>query len=162
MKDILKIPEKITHVIYIAANIPAHGATMMSGLPFALRVLNIIAIRKMIKKDSLPYAKIEKTLRSKFCNTCDEETIRFILTHELQSEPLCVLTAKMDWSDYPQIPQTYIVLTKDNTIAVERQKQMAGNLGITDFLEIDAGHMVMLSHPAILVDTLNDFAGTFA
>ena len=153
-----RISEKIIQVVYIAANIPPHGSTMMSGLPLPLRLLNIVAVRKMIKRDSMPYVKIEKTLRDKFCNTCDEDAIQFVLSHDLQSEPLCVLSAKMDWTDFPGVPQTYVLLGSDRTISVERQREMAGHLGITDFREIDAGHMVMLSHPSELTGLLNGIA----
>ena len=153
------IPDKIKHIIYIAANIPKHNATMMDGLPFLLKLLNIIAVRKMIKKDSIPYKKIEKTVREKFCNTCDEETIKYVLEHELLSEPLCVLSERMDWTAFPTIPQTYITLLNDHTLSIDKQKNMAGNLNITDIKTIESDHMVMVSHPEELATIMNSIAG---
>lgn len=151
-------PERIRHILYIAANIPRHDATLVDGLPFLIKWLNIIAVRTMIKNDAIPYTKVEKTVRRKFCNTCDEPTIQYVLKQELRSEPLCVVTEKMDWTNFPPIPQTYIVLTHDHTLSVEKQTLMASHLQITDLKEIASDHMVMLSHPGELAAMMNTLA----
>ncbi|MBN2737986.1 MAG: alpha/beta hydrolase [Spirochaetales bacterium] len=151
------LKDKVKHVIYVAANIPKHGQTMIDSLPFLLRLINIIAIKKMIKKDSIPYKNMEKIIREKFCNTCTEEIIKNILQKEMKSEPLCAISEKMDWSSYAESKQTYFLLTKDNTLSIDRQKQMANNLNIQDFIEIDSDHLVMLSHPNEFASAVNKF-----
>lgn len=155
------IPEKIKHAIYVAANIPKQGKTAVDSLPLLIKFLNIAAIKKMVKINSVPLVKISNVMRDKFCNTCDEETIAHVLKQEMLSEPLCVLKEKMDWTNYPEINRTYIVLLQDHTLSVKGQKQMAANLKINDLRAIESDHMVMLSHPDQFVKILNEIAGKY-
>jgi len=149
------IPEKIVRVIYVAANIPKHDHTMIDSLPFFVRIINILAIRKMIKKDSMPYSRIEKVIREKFCNDSDEAVIQNMISRKMNAEPICAITEKMNWDGFPKLNQTYMILLKDRTLTVKRQKYMASNLNIDHFVEIESDHMVMLSHPIEFAAAIN-------
>jgi len=148
---------KVRRAVYVAANLPGHGRTMIDSLPPLIRLINVIALRRMIRKDAIPYRQIEKMTREKFCNTCTEETIGEVLSKEMRSEPLCAITEKMNWDGLSGIMQTYMILTKDNTLSVARQRQMAANLSVTDFIEIESDHLVMFSHPAEFAAAVNGF-----
>jgi pimeloyl-ACP methyl ester carboxylesterase len=139
--------ERAAGAIYVAANLPAHGRTMIDSLPWAVKLINVLAIRRMIRADRRPYAPMEKTIRQKFCNDSPTSVIEYVLSQEMRSEPLCAITEKMDWSGYRVGSQAYFALTRDGTLGVERQRAMAGNLGIEAIVEIASDHMVMLSHP---------------
>ena len=152
------LKERVVHVVYVAANLPAHGKTMLDSLPWMVRMMNLIAIRKMVKRDSMPYKRVEKIVREKFCNDSAEDVIALMLSKQMRSEPLCAITERMDWEGFPDVPQTYFVLTRDQTGTVERQKTMAGNLKIKNLVEIASDHMVMLSHPEEFVRELNVIA----
>jgi pimeloyl-ACP methyl ester carboxylesterase len=147
--------ERAGRVVFVAANLPPQGRTMIDSLPPAVRLINILAIRRMIKKDSMPMAKLEKVIRERFCNDSPESVIRYVLSQEMRSEPLCAITEKMDWSGYRELPRSYFLLTKDGTLTVQRQREMAGNLNIEDIVEIEGDHMVMLSHPAEFAKAIN-------
>jgi pimeloyl-ACP methyl ester carboxylesterase len=149
------LKDKVRHVVYVAANIPAHQATMIDSLPFLVRLINIIAIKKMIKKEAIPYKNIEKVIRERFCNTCTEELIQDILQKQMKSEPICAIIEKMDWSHYSEMNQTYLMLTEDKTLSLDRQKQMAANLNIKNFIQIESDHLVMLSHPNEFAAAIN-------
>jgi pimeloyl-ACP methyl ester carboxylesterase len=149
------IPEKIHHVVYISANIPKNHETVIDAVPFLLRALNRKIIRSQVKRESTPAKKAEKIIRKHFCNTCPEDIIRYVLAQDLLSEPLCVAFEKINWDNFPDIKQTYVILLKDTSMSVAKQKQMMSHLVVTDSVEIDSDHMVMLSHPRELAQVLN-------
>lgn len=99
-------------------------------------------------------------IRKIFCNTCDDATIDYVLKQQLLSEPLCLAFEKVNWDNFPQIPQQYIILTKDKTQSVEQQKQMMKNLEITDYVSINSDYMVMLSQQEKLAKIVNEFQST--
>jgi pimeloyl-ACP methyl ester carboxylesterase len=150
-----KIPLRIKHIIFIAANIPSQGSTVLSGLPFFIRWINRYAIRSQIKKDSIPMSKLEKVIRKRYFNGAAEEIIQYALKQELFPEPPCVIDQKMDWIGFPNIGMTYVVLSDDRTGKPELQYKMGKNLNITDFQVIESCHMVMLHKPKELADILN-------
>ena len=96
-----------------------------------------------------------------FCNTCSEEDIAYILEQDFQPEPVCVVTEKMDWSNYPDIHKTYVICTLDKTLQERHQEMLAGNLKIDNIYRIASDHMVMMSHPEELADVLNQAAKSF-
>lgn len=153
------IPERIIHIVYIAAGIPENGKSAIGSLPLPLRLLNKIAISSQVKRDFTPAKKSEKTIRKMFCNTCSEESIKYVLKQNLLSEPLCLAFEKNNWDGFPGVEQTYIILTKDKTISVGGQKKMMRHLSISNFIEIDSCHMVMLSHAEELARAINDIIG---
>jgi pimeloyl-ACP methyl ester carboxylesterase len=152
-------PDRVERVVYLSANIPRSGQSAVSGLPFLLRKLNERAIKSMVGRDSTPMARMEKILRSRFCNASDEEVVRYILGQQMLSEPIAAAFEKVDWSGFPAVPQTYVVLTEDKTLKAAKLRAMAANLGIADIREIAGDHMVMLSRPRELAELLNGLAG---
>jgi pimeloyl-ACP methyl ester carboxylesterase len=150
-----KIPEKIHHIVYLSASIPRDNESALDSLPLLIKILNIVVIRSQVAYDTTPAKKIEKIIRSKFCNTCTEETIQYILKQNLFSEPLAVAFEKNHWSNFPQVKQTYVILTKDKTHSIKNQKEMMSHMNITSSFEIESDHMVMLSKPKELAEILN-------
>jgi len=78
-----------------------------------------------------------------------------VLAQDLLSEPLCAAFEKINWDNFPDIKQTYVILLKDTSMSVAKQKQMMSHLTVTNSVEIDSDHMVMLSHPRELAEVLN-------
>ncbi len=152
------IAQRVKHIVFVAGNIPAHGESAVSGLPFLLRRLNIAAIKSQIKHDSIPMSKIEKTIRKTFMNGAPEETVQYVMRQNLLPEPLCVLNGRVDWGGFPKVGMTYVALTGDNTLGADKQRAMGNNLGIEDFREIGSCHMVTLVKPKELASILNSVA----
>jgi pimeloyl-ACP methyl ester carboxylesterase len=154
-------PEKTASVVYVSANIPRNHTTTLDALPFLLKHLNKTAIKKQVEVDSTPMAKHAAMVKKYFCNTCDGRTIDFMLSHQMFSEPLCVAFEPFNYDDFPSIPQTFIMLTKDKTQNEKRQLGMMKNLGVTEVKKIESDHMVMLSKPEELAGILNAEIGKF-
>lgn len=157
-----KTNKRIRHIVLIAANVPADGMTPADALPEEVRAKNIEAVKAQAAYDFIPMKALEQTMRTVFCNTCSEEDIGYVLDQQLQPEPACVLTARMDWNGYPDIGKTFIVCTEDRTLPESGQEMMAANLGISDIRKIASDHMVMVSHPQELAHELNRVMSRYA
>ena len=90
-----------------------------------------------------------------FGNQCTPEQMAYVLRQDYFPEPVCVLTEKMDWTDYPDLGKTYIVCTNDKTLTEKQQEYLASNLTISDLRRIAADHLVMISCPDLLAHELN-------
>lgn len=156
-----KKSKKIVHVVFIAANLPKNGNTALDIFPNEIKEKNIAAVKKQAEFDDLPVLSMEAMFRNYFCNTCTPEEVDYVLSQKFFPEPVCVLTEKMDWSDYPAIGKTYIICAKDKTLAVEQQVHLAGSLEISDLRRIDSDHLVMISHPKELANELNQIGALY-
>ena len=54
------------------------------------------------------------------------------------------------------IPVTYIRTGRDQTLPPEQQDAAIAAVGTPEVIDIDSGHMVMISQPELLGATLND------
>lgn len=149
-----QIPEKIAHIIYIAANIPKNGTAAIDTLPLEQRAEIEIGIRMTVDYDYIPHKAMEERMRTLFCNTCSEEIIEYVLEQNFSSEPLNLLFEKVSWDGFPDLPQTYIRLLKDRTVSPELQTEIMKHLNVQDSVEIESDHLVMLSHPKELGEVL--------
>lgn len=57
------------------------------------------------------------------------------------------------------LPRSWICTLRDQIIPPERQRRFADNVGDCPVLDLDAGHMCMVSEPAALAGMLSDLAG---
>jgi pimeloyl-ACP methyl ester carboxylesterase len=61
--------------------------------------------------------------------------------------------AKVDIPAWKNKPSWYVVALKDETINTEQERFMAKRMGAT-IVEVDSGHVPMLSHPDAVVDLI--------
>jgi pimeloyl-ACP methyl ester carboxylesterase len=151
------IPEKVKAIIYISASIPKNHQSAIDSIPLILRVINKRAIENQVKVEMTSMQNKKKMIKKYFCNASDDETLNYVLSHDLLSEPLCLAFEKYNFDNYPSIRQAYIVLTDDMTHTIKHQKEMMDNWGIREYYEIAADHLVMLSKPEDTAKVLNKF-----
>jgi pimeloyl-ACP methyl ester carboxylesterase len=90
-----------------------------------------------------------------FCNDMSDEQRDFALSL-LVPESMKVISEPMDLAGLDLgIPTTYVRLLQDASLTVETQDRMANNAGADEIIDIDAGHMVMISSPEKLAAVLN-------
>jgi thioesterase domain-containing protein len=154
-----EIPDRIVAVVYVSANLPKNHETTLDALPWALKLMNRMAIKAQVKNESQSMKKNENMIRKMFCNLSDEATIKYILEQKVLSEPLCLAFEKYNYDAFPEIRQVYIKLTRDKTQSVRQQDIMIGNMSIGMVKEIESDHMVMLSHAEELAKVLNEEMG---
>jgi hypothetical protein len=156
--EIGKRNPKVKHIVFLAANIPAHGGTCLDSFTDEIRNKNIQGIRLQAKEDVIPMKTLEAQFRNYFCNMTQEEDISYLLKQNFQTEPVCVLTHQVNWIEYPPIEKTYIICSEDKTLTVENQEVFASHMKITDIHLINSDHMIMISHSEQLAYKLNQIA----
>ncbi len=57
------------------------------------------------------------------------------------------------------MPRSWICTSRDLIIPAEKQRRFADNVGHCPVLELDAGHMCMVTQPSVLAAMLNELAG---
>ncbi len=146
---------KVKHVVFVAANIPRSGATALDVFPDEVRDRNIAAVTTQAEHDAIPLKALEGMFVPVFCNTCTPEQTQYVLSQSFFPEPVCAVTTRMNWDDYPPIGLSYVVCQRDKTLTVDQQYHLAAHLGIRHLPEIDSGHLPMISHKEELARILN-------
>jgi pimeloyl-ACP methyl ester carboxylesterase len=91
-------------------------------------------------------------------NDLDDEQTEWMLAHSLP-EAGRVYEEPCDLSGLAHpIPRTWIRLTQDHAGTVDMQDGFIANLGGAEVIDLDCGHMAMISQPAALAGILDDIA----
>jgi hypothetical protein len=73
----------------------------------------------------------------------------------MTSEVMGVLGAPMELAGIGSVPRTYVRLLQDRSLTLETQDRMIANLEPCDVVDLDAGHMAMITQPEALAALLN-------
>lgn len=149
------LPEVIGRLVFVSSNVPAHGQSCLDTLDTALAD----GVRANIAGNGGVSPVLEREMSvGLYGNDLDEEQLAWMLAHSLP-EAGRVLLDPCDLSGlaYP-IPRTWIRLTRDQAGTVEMQNQFIANLGGADVIDLDSGHMAMISQPAALAAILDEVA----
>jgi hypothetical protein len=91
-------------------------------------------------------------------NDLDDDQLSWMLAHSLP-EAGRVLLDPCDLSGLAHpIPRTWIRLTRDQAGTLEMQDRFISNLGGAEVIDLEAGHMAMISQPAALAAILDGIA----
>ncbi len=130
-------PDRIRRLVYLDAFVPEHGQCL------ADIVDDVIADETAWLRPPPPLSR---------WGISDAELIDAIAPR-LTPQPLSTRNDKVDLTAMPQLPKTYISLTRNQkphfVRTVERLRASGADW---DFVDLDAGHLVMLENPALLTD----------
>ncbi|HTZ91337.1 MAG TPA: hypothetical protein VMB74_02975, partial [Streptosporangiaceae bacterium] len=146
------IPDRIRHVVLVSAVVP----------PDRSRVLDQIdpAVRELVEQSIVGgiYRQTRAGAAAMLCNDMDEATASSALDR-LSDDSAALLSEPVDLGGYRrQIPLTYVHLTRDNVYVEELQQRSIALLG-ADVIDLDTGHMAMISAPERLAAILNAIHG---
>jgi pimeloyl-ACP methyl ester carboxylesterase len=154
----IKAPERVRHMVFVSANVPPEGGTVLDVLPISL--VGFITWQLGPK-----YRLFWWWQRRTLCNDCDDQTWAFTKKHydvtwntlysfsSIPSERERVTRKGLS----PSIPRTYIKLLRDNALPPKWQDKAAANIG-AQVVTLDSGHMAPLTHPTELAAILNSIA----
>jgi pimeloyl-ACP methyl ester carboxylesterase len=158
-----RIPERVTHLVFVSASIPPEGGSVVDTLvPELLEVLDD-AITRSAAADVGNATLDQAMARYMFCNDMDAEQTRFV-TDRLCAESTTLIAEPVSRVGIPRdIPKTYVRLSRDQAMPPDRQVTMIANLeaspgGHVAVVELDSGHDAMVSHPPELAAVLNRIA----
>jgi pimeloyl-ACP methyl ester carboxylesterase len=142
------VPDRIRHVVLVSAVVPPDGS----------RVLDQIDpdVREMVEQSIAGgiYRQAREGAAAMLCNDMDEETAAAAL-NRLADDSAALLSEPVDLSGYDRpIPRTYVHLTRDRCYVEELQQRSIALLG-ADVVDLDTGHMAMISAPERLGAVLN-------
>jgi pimeloyl-ACP methyl ester carboxylesterase len=149
------VPERLSRLVFVSCAVPPNGVTILEVLgglsPAAQEVMARIGEDAIGGGGSLHPA----LATAMFCNDMDADQVASTL-RRMGPESLTVLSDPSDLYGLRQpIPRTYVRLLRDASIELEIQNQMIEHLAPTEVVDLDAGHMAMISRPKDLADIIN-------
>lgn len=150
-----RVPDRLRRVVFISCSVPPHGVSVAEVLdtfsPAAAEVASRIGAN-VLSADGTLHLDLAREM---FCNDMDDDQRTFTLARQVP-EALGVISEPADLSGLRQsIPMTYVRLLRDASLTLATQQRMVANLGGVDVIDLDAGHMAMISQPAELARILN-------
>jgi pimeloyl-ACP methyl ester carboxylesterase len=149
------MPARLRALIFVSCSVPPHGTTLAEVLGDLSPTTKAIAERmgdEVVDGRGVLHPDLAAAM---FCNDMDDRQTAVTLGR-LVPEALSVLSEPADLTGLRHpVPRTYIRLTVDASISPESQSEMAHNLEPVNVIDLDAGHMAMISRPADLASILN-------
>jgi pimeloyl-ACP methyl ester carboxylesterase len=144
-----EMPERIRHLVYLAAVVPRDGDALIDLLTKE-RQENL---RKLEGKASEIYGPIA-SLRPLYFTDLEGEVKDYYIK-KLTPQPLAVFFEKVQLKRFSdlKIPRTYILGLRDKSLPPELSRGFAERLGVKP-AEIDAGHDMMVSRAEEVAEVL--------
>lgn len=160
-----RVPDRIEHLVFVSCLIPPDRGSIIDALPEELRVMVRAAVSEAVAGESGAGmgGLDEATLLRMFCNDLDESQTQLVLAHMGAEAPRAFADPVTRVGIPPMLPKTYVRLARDQALAPEYQDRQIENLraspgGALRVVEIDTGHMVMISAPEALATVLGELA----
>jgi pimeloyl-ACP methyl ester carboxylesterase len=150
------IPTRLSRIVFVSCAVPPHGTSVGEVLggfsPSTAAIAERLGDELVDARGGL-HPDLATTM---FCNDMNSAQTASTLAR-LVPESVGVLTEPTDLTGLRQpVPRTYVRLTLDASLSLETQDQMIKNLGDVEVVDLDSGHMAMISHPRELGDLLNN------
>jgi pimeloyl-ACP methyl ester carboxylesterase len=142
--------ELIRHVVFISCAIPPDGATLLDVLSPKMREFSL-AIPRTPRGNS----QTEEQVRAGQTYDMDESQTRFTL-EIVVPEAYWPIRESVDHAGLRQpVPRTWVRLLGDRSFPPDAQDVMAARAGCSELVDVDSGHMAMISHPQELAGALD-------
>ncbi|MDH4162361.1 MAG: alpha/beta hydrolase [Nitrospirota bacterium] len=143
------IPERIRHLVYLAAVVPYDSVALIDLLPKERQD----ALRFLRGKTKEVFGTIEALRPMYFTDLEGAEQESYL--RQLTPEPLEVFFEKIRFKIFPKvtIPRTYIQGLRDKSLPPDMTTPFAERLGVVPH-KVDAGHDMMTSRPAEVAEIM--------
>ncbi|TMR94050.1 alpha/beta fold hydrolase [Nonomuraea basaltis] len=146
------MPDRIRHVVLVSGVVPPDGTRVLDQIDPDVRVLVEQSIAGGV------YHQTREGAAAVLCNDMDEATAASALDR-LVDDSATLLSERVDLSGYGrELPRTYVHLTRDQCYVEELQQRSIALLR-PDVVDLDTGHMAMVSAPEKLAAVLNAVHG---
>ncbi|MBA6440863.1 alpha/beta fold hydrolase [Streptomyces sp. GMR22] len=147
-----RIPERIRQVVLVSAVVPPDGSRVLDQIDPGVREL----VEQSITAGVYHQARVGAA--AMLCNDMDEATAASAL-NRLADDSAALLSEPVNLRGYRRdIPRTYVHLTRDQCYVEEFQQRSIALLR-AEVIDLDAGHMAMISAPGKLAAVLNAVYG---
>jgi len=144
-----EVPERIRHLVYLAAVVPQDGDALVDLLPKERQE----SLRKLEGKATELFGPLE-ALRPNYFTDQEGADKEFYLK-QLTPQPLAVFFEKISLKRFSdlKIPRTYLMGLRDKALPPKLTRGFAERLGVQP-IELDAGHDMMVSRPQEVAEAL--------
>jgi pimeloyl-ACP methyl ester carboxylesterase len=142
-------PERIRHLVYLAAVVPQDGDALVDLLPKERQE----SLRKLEGKVTELFGPLD-ALRPNYFTDQEGKDKEFYLK-QLTPQPLAAFFEKISFKRFSglKIPRTYILGLRDKALPPELTRGFAERLAVKP-IELDAGHDMMVVKPQEVADVL--------
>jgi pimeloyl-ACP methyl ester carboxylesterase len=150
-----QVPDRLRRLVFVSCAVPPHGTSLSAVLegfsPSAAAIAERLGDQLVDGRGALH----PDLATAMFCTDMDAGQTASTL-ERLVPESAAVLSEPVDLTGLRHpIPRTYVRLTDDAIVSPDTQNQMIANLGGAETVDLDAGHMAMISRPDDLARVLN-------
>jgi hypothetical protein len=154
-----RVPDRLRHAVFVSCAVPPHGTPVAEVLGTFSPALAEVAERlgdEIVSENGTLHPSLATAL---FCNDMDAEQTAWTLAR-MVPEALGIVNEPVDLDGVvgTAVPITYVRLLRDASLVLQVQTRMATNLGDVEIVDLDAGHMAMVSCPGALADLLGAYA----
>lgn len=144
-----QMPERVRHLVYLAAVVPKNNDALVDLLPKERQSV----LRPKQNKVRELWGTPEQNRQMYFTDLNGEEQEYFL--RQLTPQPLAVFFERIRFERFPEIgvPRTYVMGMLDASLPPGLTAGFAGRLQV-DPIKIEAGHDLMVSRPAETADIL--------
>jgi len=145
---------RVQHAVFVACTVPEHGRSIFDTLSPDMQ-----ARAQPASDGNGPGVLSLDLARRLFGNDLDNDQFAWCLERMVPEAPNLV-TEPVDLSPLrtPRPPRTWVRPLHDAIVDPAKQLQFANNVGGCKVIDLDAGHMCMISKPVELAQILNDIA----
>jgi pimeloyl-ACP methyl ester carboxylesterase len=144
-----EVPERIRHLVYLAAVVPQDGDALIDLLTKERQE----SLRKLEGKATEIFGPLDALRPNYF--TDQEGADKELYLKQLTPQPLAAFFEKISFKRFYglNIPRTYILGLRDKALPPELTRGFAERLGVRP-IELDAGHDMMVSRPQEVAEAL--------
>lgn len=145
-----RLPERVRALVFVSCTVPAHGQNVYDTLDPEIQAISDASPPGALVPMS---AEVQEAVL--FNDLDDRALIDWGIALAVPEAP-ATITDRMDLSTMPPgTRRVWVKLLQDVIVAPEKQDRFVANLGGCEVVELDAGHMAMLSRPAELAAVLD-------
>ena len=147
----IRRPQRVAHLVFVSATIPAEGRSAFSTVPLFIRPLPYWNGKR--KRATVPPRFACRWLFAHDLDPVGRESLLAQLSPESAAVGLERISRR---SLSPAIGRTYVCTSRDRAMPLRRQRHQIANLGPPcDVVTLDTGHDPFYSRPAELAALLN-------
>ena len=142
------VPDRLRRLVFVSCTVPPDGTSVLSTLDIDVPATG-----------GEPQALDPATADLLFGDDMDESQ-RAWMHERLVAEAPAVITEPVDLAGLRHpIPRTWVRLLRDGIVPPEKQDRFIAVVGGCDVVDLDAGHMAMISQPVELAAVLDRLVG---
>jgi pimeloyl-ACP methyl ester carboxylesterase len=150
-----RVPDRLARLVFVSCVVPPHGRAVSDVLETLSPAVAEVAAgigADAISSDGTLHRDLATVM---FCNDMDAEQRAETLAL-LVPEALGVISEPVDLDGLRRsVPTTSVRLLRDASLTPDAQDRMARTAGASRVVDLDSGHMAMISRPDALAEILN-------